>query len=878
MRSVLRHSLFACLCLAFASARGEGSDPSDVFLDAYLTCQRAEKLESAGNLKAAFAAYQQTVSLCDQVTRLSPNWNPPLIERRRGIAAAKVAQLQPVVGKAAATRPDDDSLVGSLPSRTEEPIIPGTETFVPPKRNTGAAASPKPSGNPLREVQDRLDNLEDELAKTKGRLDRVTREKAEIAKKYEEALKTAEESAQKQIKIEKRASMLEDALMKAEKDGVQSTDATKEMRTEIDRLKVQLRDVKIDRDAETEIREQLAQSLTSAKGRIATATGERDAMKKENAAVPVRIAEMQKEIDKVLREKGDLTVKLSKVQEQLGKVTTERDDAMQQVVKMKEAQKQVDKLLADNTQLMAKLGDAETQIKTFKAEGADKEKQIAALKTEMTGVKKQLADAQKQSSTYQTQMSDLQGKLDLQAKELAQLKTDVTTTAAERKRLVEENEVLRGIVVRQMKQQAVRDKTKQLVLTELAKLEVNSKALIDQIEFLGQPVVKLSDREKKLFKQPTIEISDAEISIAAPKELTASAPVPQVPADAAPAEPKPVVETNPAPESKPLAETKPAPAPEMESKPPGDEKKPTLALDTGVAPDAGVPGLDLTAPKTAPTAPKTQEKSKQPATGNKTAKGTKPAAPLEEELPAKDMKLADAKPAATNTAPAEQKADEPSTNIPATTTNTSPTKSPATGATEGTPSADAASPAVPPELLAQAREAKDQFDKGNYRDAEKIYEKILTKAPSNLYILSNLGVVRFRGGKLKLAEEAFKKAIAIAPEDAFSHCTLGIIYYSQGKYDEAVNELTKALAVNPKNATAHNYLGITASQKGWQEAAQKELETATTLDPQYADAHFNLAVVFATQQPPNKESARRHYKLATELGAEPDSALEQLIK
>ena len=50
------------------------------------------------------------------------------------------------------------------------------------------------------------------------------------------------------------------------------------------------------------------------------------------------------------------------------------------------------------------------------------------------------------------------------------------------------------------------------------------------------------------------------------------------------------------------------------------------------------------------------------------------------------------------------------------------------------------------------------------------------------------------------------------------------------------------------------------------------------LDPTYADAHFNLAVVFATQQPPNKENARKCYKRATELGAEPDTALEQMIK
>ena len=32
------------------------------------------------------------------------------------------------------------------------------------------------------------------------------------------------------------------------------------------------------------------------------------------------------------------------------------------------------------------------------------------------------------------------------------------------------------------------------------------------------------------------------------------------------------------------------------------------------------------------------------------------------------------------------------------------------------------------------------------------------------------------------------------------------------------------------------------------------------------------------QQPPNKELARKYYKQATDLGAEPDPGLEQLVK
>jgi len=189
-----------------------------------------------------------------------------------------------------------------------------------------------------------------------------------------------------------------------------------------------------------------------------------------------------------------------------------------------------------------------------------------------------------------------------------------------------------------------------------------------------------------------------------------------------------------------------------------------------------------------------------------------------------------------------------------------------------------ANPAVPEELVPIARQAKDNFDRGKYRAAEKQYQEILTKSPNNLYSLSNLGVVYFRTGKLKAAELTLKKAVALAPKDEFAHTTLGIVYYRQSKYDDAVTALTKALGINPKSATAHNYLGITASQKGWQEAAEKEMLDAIAANPDYADAHFNLAVVYATNQPPAKEQAKVHYVKATSLGAAPDPALEKLLR
>jgi tetratricopeptide (TPR) repeat protein len=353
------------------------------------------------------------------------------------------------------------------------------------------------------------------------------------------------------------------------------------------------------------------------------------------------------------------------------------------------------------------------------------------------------------------------------------------------------------------------------MLEQMGRMEIKSKELLNQINYLGEAVVKLSPKERALFKKPQVEIGDNEIALSAPKqENVQEAPALPTTQDAAATTPPAAVAENAKAEN-----AEPASA---------------------------------NSPKEAPVASATAPKPATP--------------PLPTDGAAADRK------ATTQPVQPVENAGNPREKV---------TKS--ESSSSGVDPSGLAS--ISADLQPVAQEAKDQFERGNYREAEKGYEKILAKSPSNLYALSNLGVVRFRSGKLKLAEDAFRKAISIAPEDAFSHCTLGIIFYSQSRYDDAVNELTKSLAINPKYAAAHNFLGITASQKGWQEAAQKELETATALDPNYADAHFNLAVVLATQQNQDKdnakqikENARHYYKRATELGAEPDRSLEQLLQ
>ena len=157
---------------------------------------------------------------------------------------------------------------------------------------------------------------------------------------------------------------------------------------------------------------------------------------------------------------------------------------------------------------MAKLADADKTIKQFKLEGEQKDQQIASLKTEVGSMREQLAQAKKESADYQRQMADMQSKLEQSGKQLAEAKAENVANAADKKKMMDENGILRGIVLRQQKEEAVRAKTRQVVLSELKDLELHSKSLLKEIDYLSQPVVKLTEKERGLFKKPDAPMAD----------------------------------------------------------------------------------------------------------------------------------------------------------------------------------------------------------------------------------------------------------------------------------------------------------------------------------------------------------------------------------
>jgi Flp pilus assembly protein TadD len=175
------------------------------------------------------------------------------------------------------------------------------------------------------------------------------------------------------------------------------------------------------------------------------------------------------------------------------------------------------------------------------------------------------------------------------------------------------------------------------------------------------------------------------------------------------------------------------------------------------------------------------------------------------------------------------------------------------------------------------QEAQRAFAAKDYAKAEERYQQVLKMDENNVFTLGNLGLIQMEAGRLNDAEATLTKANSVDPTDAFVMSQLGILRFRQNKVDEAIDLLSRAAEMDPKNAETQNYLGIALSEKGLRGPAENALRKAVELNPNYAVAHHNLAVVYASQQPPFLELAKYHYNKSLELGHPADPAIEKML-
>lgn len=697
-------------------------EASDLFLRAYQDFQAGEKLERDGNPREAFARYQSAAKLLDQIVKSQPDWQPPVVEYRLKKTRENITRLE---GQVSALPSPQEGPEGPLPQpdvplpppviNTSQPLVPGQTTG-----GRGRSSAPSASSRSTPVSTSEFAALRQQLAAARSENERLQEKLGRQAAELTSARVEIDKRTVSVVELKVQLAQAQDAMETAIKDREVSR-APRVEDKRVQELSGKIESVEADNAALIEENQRLLTKLENAAKYIDAANAGRKILEEDRKKVASQRDEVIARTKKIKDNTAALT-KLTKEKEEMqAQFAKEKKDLETKLAKATDSEK-LEKLTAENKDLSARLSETEKKLAAAAAKPEESEKELAGLRSEINSLNDRLLESQAQIAKRDDQLKSLATQLDESSGEIARLKLNPRPTADEKRTLVE-NDLLRGIILRQIKEQAERDAARNGLEKEIQTLQIKSDTISQQLAVLSRPAFQLTDDERLLFKEPIAALSEPN-----PSSMNVSMVV-----------------------AKP-ADGFPAPTP-----PEGPESLPNSTRD----------------------------------------------------------------------------------------------------------------------MVDQARKL---FEQGRYSDAEKLYQQIVDSAPNNTFALSNLGVTQIQARKLSAAEVALKKAIEINPKDSFAATNLGIVFCKQGRFDEAIASLLEAVASDDKDHIAQNYLGICYGEKGLKGKAEEAFKRSIQIRDDYPDAHFNLAVLYATTEPPSIEPAREHYKRAVSLGSTPDPSLEKLLQ
>jgi len=108
---------------------------------------------------------------------------------------------------------------------------------------------------------------------------------------------------------------------------------------------------------------------------------------------------------------------------------------------------------------------------------------------------------------------------------------------------------------------------------------------------------------------------------------------------------------------------------------------------------------------------------------------------------------------------------------------------------------------------------------GRIEEAKQAYLDVLTRCPSHVGALNNLGTLLYLTGYRTAARSAYSEAIRQHPEEPMAHVNLGNLFLEAGDLVAAREHYEAALALDPQFAEAHQGLGNLLAELGEEDAA-----------------------------------------------------------
>lgn len=493
-------------------------DPSEQFLNAYQSYQQGEKLERGGNNEEALAKYRFAESLLTEVSRNDPSWQKPVVEYRLKKTRENIERLQ----GSAHTVPAQvaEGVDEAKPDAPPPPAGPSI-TIVPPSGPAGTAqASPSVSSSEVKRLRRQLDDLKSELQEARSALASRKRregdlESAEWVKKRSE-MSAELDMARRRISDLERDLKARSSWQKDLKDLQKKLDDTVADKLAADEQFQQTIRNNEAKNAELlaklrEAQEKLAGSSDSG-AQLAKLKAEAESGRQSVEQLKARLADSERLAKEALIRNAALQADLAVIEEEKSKEGQNAASLAQQVGSLRQQIAVNEKAYGDAQRQLAELSKLQPEQEKLLKE---KDAALSAARAEADNLQNEIAEANRRIAEFHKQAQEgddrfrkLQDQLAAKDQEIARIKAKQGASPSDEKTAAE-NELLRGIVLREIKEEAKRAQARRLVQEELKHLNIQSQSLAEQLTVLSVPSMQLTPQERALFK-------DAQLAVAEP--------------------------------------------------------------------------------------------------------------------------------------------------------------------------------------------------------------------------------------------------------------------------------------------------------------------------------------------------------------------------
>lgn len=489
-------TLLAALALAAPVSNAQyidaSSEVADQYFRGFVLNNEAVKLEAAGDFSQAQSKFKQAGEIMDSIARNYPTWQPEMRASRQQKIQDSLTRIQsrlsqPQAAPAPTIAPTPQvvtpAVPGYVPAATGVPA-PGILAQTAPSAPSTPGALPSLSDMLSQwEAMHKKRILELETQNNQFQLDL-----GKWQQWYQWASGEITTARAQNDTLAKKSAAMEQNILAMTKD----VEAGRAAQGQLDKLMEEKMAV------ELEVRKN-GQRLIAAEAAAKEAS-------EKLAASSMRIAAIEQERDKILKERDDAVKQRDSAIKDRDVAVKDRDAASARSLglqaevdelKKKTGSAEMKRLVAENERLKKELGEVQQQVVTLKADATRKDQEIVALRGQLAGLQGQLATLRQESAAYQTQVAEL-------TKQLKEMPAAMDAKMAATPELTQENEMLRAIIMRQLRAQHRQQAAKDLMIAELQRMENASNDLIQQVEELKNARMTLTPDEEKLFSDPVV--------------------------------------------------------------------------------------------------------------------------------------------------------------------------------------------------------------------------------------------------------------------------------------------------------------------------------------------------------------------------------------